>query len=70
MSCKKKQLNSDLIQKVFDFFKTHTDKSYRAWEIAEKLNLKKDEVSKAIKLLKEEWKIIWRCAYKLNLDND
>ena len=65
MPCKKKQLNPEVVKKVLEFFQTHTDKSYRAWEIAQELGLDKDEVSKAIKQLKEEWKIAWRCAYKL-----
>ena len=53
------------MEKVLEFFQTHTEKSYRAWEIAQELGLDKEEVSKAIKQLKEEWKIAWRCAYKL-----
>ena len=65
MPCKKKQLNPEVVEKVLEFFQTHTDKSYRAWEIAQELGLDKDEVSKAIKQLKEEGKIAWRCAYKL-----
>ena len=65
MPCKKKQLNPEIVEKVLKFFQTHTDKSYRAWEIAQELGLDKDEVSKAIKQLKEEGKIAWRCAYKL-----
>ena len=48
-----------------DFFKARQDKSYRAWQIAEELGLSKEEVSQAIKQLKEEGKIAWRCAYKL-----
>ncbi len=65
MPCKKKQLNPEVVEKVLDFFKTHQDKSYRAWQIAEELGLSKEEVSQAIKQLKEEGKIAWRCAYKL-----
>ena len=55
----------DLINKVEKFLTEHTDKSYRAWEIAENLWVEKDEVSKALKELKKENKIEWRCAYKI-----
>ena len=66
MPCKTKQLNPEVMEKVLEFFQTHIDKSYRAWEISQELGLDKDEVSKAIKQLKEEGKISWRCAYKLS----
>ena len=65
MPCKKKELNPEILEKVKDFFQTHTDKSYRAWEIAEQLGLSKEDVSAAIKKLKEDGIIAWRCAYKL-----
>jgi len=65
MSCKKKEVSKDIIEKVKNFFQSHTNKSYRAWEIAEQLWLSKDDVSSAIKKLKEEWIITWKCAYKL-----
>jgi len=65
MPCKKKELNPEIVEKVKKFFEEHTDKSYRAWQIAEELWLDKDDVSAAIKKLKEEGVIAWRCAYKL-----
>ena len=65
MPCKKKEISPEIVEKVEQFFKEHTDKAYRAGEIAEILGLEKDDVSKAIKKLKEEGKIAGRCAYKL-----
>jgi len=56
---------SNTIEQVQKFFEENTDKSYRAWEIAKNLWLEKEEVSKAIKELKTNNKIEWRCAYKI-----
>ena len=65
MPCKKKELSPEIIEKVKNFFQENTDKSYKAWEIVEKLGLEKDDVSKAIKKLKDDGVIAWRCVYKL-----
>ena len=65
MPCKKKEINPEVIEKVKKFFQENTDKSYRAGQIAEQLGLSKDDVSAAIKKLKEDWVIVGRCAYKL-----
>ena len=67
MACKKKtiQLTDEIIEKVKKFFEDHPEKSWRAWQIAEELGLEKELVSAAIKKLKDEWVITWRCAYKI-----
>jgi len=65
MPCKKKELNPEIVEKVKNFFQENTDKSYRSWEIAEKIWLGKDEVSQAIKELKKDWIVDGRCAYKI-----
>jgi len=52
-------------ENVLEYFQKNTLKSHRAWEIAENLWVKKDEVSKVIKELKIEGKIEGRCAYKI-----
>jgi len=55
----------NLKEKVIDFLKNNSSKSYRAWEIAENLWVDKEEVTKIIKELKKENKVEGRCAYKL-----
>ncbi len=59
------KVDETIIEKVKKFFETHTDKSYRAWQIAEELWLTKEEVSAAIKVLKDQGVIAGRCSYKL-----
>ena len=56
---------TNITEKVEQFLKENTSKSYRAWEIAENIWVEKEEVSKALKELKKEEKIEGRCAYKL-----